>query len=173
VNEFDYSIWFGDGAPINHLQLSFGNFRRTISVDGESPDQVDAIFVTLRDELATLTSVVGGPFFVKFVLSIAAPATLGLIALFSALLWLRSKRRFFMIIEATCFIAFVVLLLLPNAEMFRGFSVIKEDASFVVRYGAEISFWGSILSIVAICLSAVPLFLKPQGTSQEKQRSQR
>jgi hypothetical protein len=162
VDNFEYSLWFVDSAPVKHFQLSLANYKRTLSVDGESPDQVDSVFVTVRDELAALISAVGGEVPTKLLSAPFAFFILFTPTFLATLIWWDKKYPVALAIVVTCVAIFIATLLLPTGEMFAGFSVIKGDASFVVRYGAEISFWGLVLAVVGICLSAVPLFLKSQ-----------
>jgi hypothetical protein len=54
-------------------------------------------------------------------------------------------------------------------EKLAGFLVIAGDASFVARYGAQISAWGFVLALVGFPLSSRALFrsAKPKRRRQK------
>jgi hypothetical protein len=63
IDAFDYSASTLNPAPVSQLHLSFRDFDRTLSVEGQSPDQVDAVFSALRDDLSMLSNSFGGAIF--------------------------------------------------------------------------------------------------------------
>jgi hypothetical protein len=42
-------------APITHMTISFYDYKRSISIEGRSPEQVDAVISALRDDLSKLS----------------------------------------------------------------------------------------------------------------------
>ena len=52
LDSLQYSALTPDVAPVSYIFIDFGDYRRTLSVEGESPDQVDAVFSVIRDELS-------------------------------------------------------------------------------------------------------------------------
>lgn len=164
LDRLEYTASTRDAAPVSRLNLSFADYSRTLSVQGQSPDQVDAVFSAMRDELSKLSTPIGGPGF-KFLrfLSISILAW-ALLALGSS--WAQTRRRFFLLPISLVVALLVALIVLPIGELFAGFAVVRGDASFMVRYGPEISFWGLVVGAVAIALSLIPL-LGPTGAKTE------
>jgi hypothetical protein len=61
LDRFEYSAITREDAPVTRVNLSFSDFSRTVRVQGQSPDHVDAVVSVLRDDLIKLstTSAVG------------------------------------------------------------------------------------------------------------------
>jgi hypothetical protein len=149
LDRFEYTAWTKEEtAPVSRLNLSFSNYSRTLSVQGTSPDQVDAIFSALRDKLASLSTPFGGDW-VGFVRGVAV-MILAMGLLFLADLWRVTRRRIILGPALLMVALLLALILLPIGDLFAGFTVVKGDASFMVRYGAQISFWGLMVGVVAL-----------------------
>lgn len=162
LDHFDYTAWTRD-APVTLLSLSFSNYSRTLSVEGQGPHEVDAVFIALRDELSKLSTSVGGPLFSVLRITLISVLALSLFFLASWWIWMETRPRIILGPIVLVVVLLVALIILPIGDMLSGFVAVREDASFIVRYGAEISFWGLILGILGTGLSLIPLFLEKRS----------
>jgi hypothetical protein len=152
IDEFEYTASASEPAPLTRIEMWFYDFSRILRVEGSSPDQVDAVYSTLRDDLISVSSVIGGPvqrFFIVCILS-ALPICY---IFFTLINWITSKIRPSLPPLAFSVICLIIILVLPVGEILAGFSAIQGDASFLVRYGPVASFLGFIISFVAIPIS--------------------
>jgi hypothetical protein len=156
IDSFDYTASMRDPAAISRLALSFADYTRSLPVEGQSPEQVDAIFSALKEDLSKLSTSVGGSMF-KSLLGFPAMYFLLCVLIFSGAGWLTTRRRVLLLPVMICVALLLALLLLPVGDLFAGFSAVHGDASFKVRYGSEIAFWSFICGGVAIPISLVPL----------------
>lgn len=159
LDRFEYTASTRDAAPVSRISLSFWDFSRTLSVEGQSPDQVDAVFSVLRDDLWKLSTLIGGPIFGS--LRFMAMFLLGLGLLFLGSSWLQTCRRTLLAPILFVVALLIALVFLPIDDLLSGFTVVRGDASFMVRYGAEMSFWGLIIGVIGLGLSLVPLLRQP------------
>ncbi len=61
IDTFTYSYSSSvEGAPIKRVYLDFRDYNRTLTVEGPSPEQVDAVFATLREDLAAYRAMLEG-----------------------------------------------------------------------------------------------------------------
>jgi hypothetical protein len=158
IDQFEYSASTrGTPAPVSQLQLSFSDYRRTLFVEGQSPDQVDAVFSALRDDLLMLSSSFGGTFF-KNLFGFPAVFLLTWILVFLIVTWFATRRRLWIMPISITVILFALDMFLPTDDLFAGFSALRGDASFAVRYGPQIALWSLIIATMAIPLSLIPLF---------------
>ena len=127
------------------------------TVEGQSPEQVDATFSAIRDDLMKLSSSFGGPMFRVFFFLTALTIGVSLFLRFAEL-WLQTRRNNYLlpILIIACLAALVIVL--PIQEALAGFSAINGDPSIAVRYGPEIALLSLIIAIVAIPLSLLPLW---------------
>lgn len=152
IDHLEYSAWASEPAPVRRIEISLQDFSRTLLVEGLSPDQVDALFSTLRDDLMSASSVIGGPFQRFFILYVF----MGMLIInmfFTLIEWIKSKKRPSVPPLVFTVICLIIVLALPVNEIFEGFSAIPGDASFMVRHGAVISFLGLVFSFVGIIMS--------------------
>jgi hypothetical protein len=55
---------------------------------------------------------------------------------------------------------------LPITDLLAGFLAVRGDPTFMIRYGAEISFLGLMLSVLGVPLTVLQLVSNPrQGSS--------
>lgn len=135
---------------ITEVAINLGDTDRTLSVEGISPDHVDATFVLLRDRLEKKATSVGGQTF-RFI----GFWSLYLMALAPIFIGIGSSR--FSLITRTTMVAvgvliIICLLVLPFREWFPGFAIYADSASFIVRNSAELTFAGVLLSIFGTAL---------------------
>ncbi len=152
IDRFEYTASASEPAPLTRIEMSFHDFSRTLRVEGSSPDQVDAIFSTLRDDLITVSSLLGGTFQKSFIFGFLF--VLLIVNIINTLIhWIESKKRPLLARLGFSVIALIFLWTLPVGQMFAGFSAIQGDASFMMRYGPQISFLSLVLSFVGILIS--------------------
>lgn len=176
IDFFEYTARTQPPASVTRLALSFQEYTRSLSVEGQSPEQVDALFSALRDDLSALSTSIGGAL-LKFFLLIPVP-----IALTVALLSLcynqyqarpqrrandRRIRRRILQRALICFILLSMWVVLPIDDIFAGFSAVRGEASFVVRYGPQISLSSLVLGVSAMLIP--PLFAGERDTTSDTQ----
>jgi hypothetical protein len=157
IDSFEYTALTRDPASISRLALSFADYRRSLSVEGQSPEQVDAVFSALREDFSKLSTSVGGSG-LKVFLGFPLIWLLLMVLLCLGGAWFQTRRRFLLMPASICAGLLAAVLLLPINDLLAGFSAVRGDASFIVRYGPEISFWGLVVGAVAIPISLIPLF---------------
>ena len=163
LDRFEYIAWTGNAAPVSRLNLSFSSYSRTLSVEGQGPDQVEAVFIALRDELSKLSTSIGGPFFSALRVMLISILVFGLFFLVAWWIWMQTRRRIIVAPTVLVLVLLVALIIVPVGELLSGFAVVRGDAPFIMRYGADISFWGLLLAILGTGLSLIPLFLEKRG----------
>jgi hypothetical protein len=148
---FSYSYYWSD-APLSSFQMDFGDYSRRITVSGTEGDQVEAICSALERDCLEHSVFIGGSLFRALAgnfLLIGLIVSLTLTAAYCIV-----ERRWRALGMPLCsLIALVMLLTLPFEELLAGFAVYRGNASFLVRYGPQLSFLGVIVSIVGIPLS--------------------
>lgn len=146
------SAYVLDTVPITTVSLLFHDYDRKLTVEGRSPEQVDAMFATLKNDLVALSSPFGGASFRSRAGLLIFLVCLN-VALIGTIHWLSARRTLSLLPVAFALLSFGLLLALPFEGFLAGFSVSEFDPSFANRYGPEISLIGLVLSIVAIPLS--------------------
>lgn len=171
ANQFRYGAhwkwsdpWIDSNAPISNVTLDFSDFSRTVKVEGSSPEQVDALFALLKNDLIGLSAQLGGRSF---------RSTSGLVVFFLsfyssimfAVYLFRTKRLRLLWPLLFSLVTLILLIAIPFDRILAGFSLSELDPSFVVRYASEISLFGVLVSLVAIPLS---YFLPKRSTPEGK-----
>jgi len=159
IESVEYSARTRDSAPISRVALDFSDYKRTLSVEGQSPEHVDAIFSALRDDLIKLSTFVGGSGLKTF-LGFPAIWLLVTILVWPAVAWFQTRRRILLLPVSICIALIAALLLLPLDDLLAGFIAVRGDASFLARFGPEISFWGLVVGAISIPVTLVPLFYR-------------
>jgi len=157
IDSFEYTAVTRDSASISRLALNFADYRRSLSVEGQSPEQVDAVFSALREDLSKLSTSVGGSG-LKFFVGMPFIFILVSALIWLGFAWLQMRRRILLVPISICTVFLLAVLLLPIDALLAGFSAVRGDASFIVRYGPEISFYGLVVGSGAILISLIPLF---------------
>lgn len=175
VDSFQYTASTGGSAAITNLAMDFTDYKRTLLVSGQIPEQVDAVFSALREDLLKLSTPIGGSV-LKNTLGLTAIWLLVGALIWLGATWLQTHRRTLQLPIAICAALLSTILLLPTGDLLAGFSAVRGDASFMVRYGSEISFWGLVLAVVLAPLSFIPLFSravpKTKATTKTPRRAQ-
>lgn len=140
--ELSYSYSYSKGE-ITEILIRFNDNRRQISIEGSSPDSVNAIYAFLNDQFLEHKIIIGGK---KF--RIIGAVILFIIAMTFWMFSLLSQKN---LLQISCAIiaAFIYLstLLLPFSRWFPGFAIYNDSVSFPVRHAAQISLFGVILSL--------------------------
>lgn len=155
IDSFEYTVSARGDAPITRIAIRFADYRRSISVEGQSPEQVDAVFYAVREDMSKVSTLMGG-YWLHTILRFIAIFVLGVTGMQLAVLWWQTRRRSLAMAVAIAGLSLTTLLVLPLTDMLAGFSAVRGDPSLLVRYGPEISFWGLIVGF----LSLIPLFSK-------------
>jgi hypothetical protein len=169
INYFDYGARTWDPAPVSGIQLSLSDYTRKLTIDGQSPDQVDALFATLTGDLTKLSTSFAGPevrILIGFpVFGLVCGSLVGLIVAFSQL---PSRRRALGVSISLVLAVLVVGIILPINDIFAGTYIVNGDPSLLVIYGPQISFAGLAVGVVATLIAL--LFPIPVGTKLEKEK---
>jgi hypothetical protein len=155
-----------DEAPITHVAISFYDYKRSVSVEGRSPEQVDAMISALRDDLSKL-SIPFGNFGKTFLtwpgLLFGGPIWLLGLALFVIWRnWVQTRRRILVVPAMIFVLLLIALLVLPLDEIFAGFSAVHGEAYLLIRYGPEITFLGLVFTFLGLVGTVISLFPGPR-----------
>lgn len=155
VTELRYTgSWYPRNAAVSVITMSFSDLRRELTVQGTSPEQVEAVFAGLRNDLEGMSSLIGGGF-TRLALGLAAFLVCMIVAWSVAFLWFDTRNsRLILPFLLSCF-GIVLVLLLPFDSLLAGFSASELDASFIRRYAPEISLLGVLATLVGIPFSYV------------------
>jgi hypothetical protein len=145
IDAFQYRVTTRDSAPIMNFECDFSHDFRTLSVEGQSPEQVDAVFSAIKDDLLKLSTTLGGLWVTPIRLIFAMILMCFLLVEIAA--WHDFHRRIFLSLMIITIVAIIALCLLPINDIFAGFLAIPGDTSFKVRYGYDIALWGLLFAI--------------------------
>ena len=143
ATELSYSYRYSEGE-ITRISITLRERTRNISIKGPSLDSVNAIYALLYNQLSKHKIIIGGQ---KF--RIIGFIVLLVIALVFWLLSYSTEKKSLQITYAILAIAiYLSILSLPFSRWFPGFSIFSDSASFTIRYSAQLSLVGIILTIV-------------------------
>jgi hypothetical protein len=144
IDRFEYTIMARNAPAIRDISLEFYDYERRLSVEGSSPEQVDAIFTMLRDNLTKSSNAFAGNGF-RFFLWVVVVISIAFIPpLFKEF---PNLRRLLVFISVIAFI--ILILLLFYAEIFSGFYAVQGNISFLEKYAPQIGFIGLFFSVLA------------------------
>jgi len=156
IDSFDYSFLSKDGVPVSRVYLHFTDYSRTVQIAGRSPEQVDAVFSTIRDDLSAISTPIGGS--IVRSLCTTLPLAFIVMSIFGLLMGHFVERRKYnrklLIWYSFVFLFLCALIFIPK-DFLAGFLALRGDASFMVRYGPQISFWGLLAGLVGLLITAV------------------
>jgi len=161
---FDYLFLITDERPITRVSITFNDYYRKISVSGNSPEQVDAIFSTPESGLGGYSTPIGGRFvrqmglfFLGFLFTV--------IVIIGSIYCIQNKNM--KMLGGPIFSLFGIILIatLPFEDILAGFAVYQGEASLLVRYGDQISFFGFLITLLGIPIS---YYLPSRFTSSQK-----
>lgn len=155
-----------DNVPIISISLDFDDYRRTVKVEGRSPEQVDALFALLKNDLNGLSSAFGGWNFRILSGFTILTICISAVIVFVGIYFLKRNRRIVLPLVLSL-LSIILLNILPFEQILAGFSVSKFDPSFVARYAPQISFWGLIISFLGIPISFIlTMSRSPKASAQ-------
>lgn len=147
-----YSVeytFYSSNHPINYVNIDLSDYSRKITVQGTSPEQIEALFALLKNELDRGTIIFGGMMFRYWAYILA---TGFLLLLFINPGNILGETKFNKIISAIAGIMAVLFMFsiyfLPYEKHFPGFAVYSGEVSFIRRYSAEISLFFGLLSVL-------------------------
>ena len=160
IDSFDYTgriAYTGrdreETNPINQVAISLHDYGRSISVEGQSPEQVDAVVSALQGDLSKFSISFGnfGKTFLTWPGRLFGPILfLGWVLFLIWVIWVQTRRRILVVPAAICVVLLIALLILPLDELFAGFSAVRGEASLLVRYGPEITLCSLVLSLLGL-----------------------
>jgi hypothetical protein len=155
-HSFEYSFDSDGNASVARINIRLGDYSRALTVSGTNPDQVDAIFSGLRDEMERSATSFGGSGLrlgvgmITFVILFIALFVL-------AIAYFDGQKRDTLVPIVLILALLILLFVLPLNEMLTGFVAVSGDASFIVRYGPEISVAAFILGLLSFPFTLIPL----------------
>jgi hypothetical protein len=156
-------------SPITQIELSFSDSQRRLFIEGQSPEQVDALFVALKDDLSRLETPVGGYGLRRFYEVFFVPALyVGFGMLFMRWYLTRRSAALWQFLVVTGLLA--IAMMLPADVLFAGFSAVRGDPSFMVRYNPQIGFWGLALSVITIAISFIIPLIQQRSVKKPLKR---
>lgn len=157
IDSLTYTYSAPDQSPVTRVYFDFSDYRRTLTVEGPSPEQVDALFAVTREDLTNLSSGLGGSS-IKILLGQPAYILLVLAMFLSGAIWYekRSSKSLAVLLSAAAVMALLVTM--PINDLLAGFMAIRGEPSFMVRYGPQMSFFGLLLAVVGVPISVLQLF---------------
>ncbi len=149
---YTMTVYPRNKMPVSTVSLLFHDFDRTITVTGQSPEQVDAIFASLKSDFLSYSTQLGGFGFrnwtsILLFFILLSGGSYFLYAIFNT----RKLRLIFPILVCCSFL--FLLFYLPFDEILAGFSVSKYDPSLLKRYEAELTILGTLVGLTALPLS--------------------
>jgi hypothetical protein len=152
--------------------LSLSDFRRTIIVEGSRPDQVEALFALLKNELGKHAILLSGHE-LRFILLL-------LLMLMTAVVPVSYTPDFplpinlYMKVLLTVVVVSIWLSMLwvPYHEWLSGFTIYSGSASFASRYSAELTLLGVVLTVlIPLAQSVIHRYRQPQPTTSKSKRT--
>lgn len=144
------------GSNVTRVHFDFSDYRRTLTVEGPSPEHVDAVFAAAREDLLAMSSPIGGSG-ARMLFGPFAYWLLASIIGWSAHGWFRDKSRSSLTVLVASASVLLLVLVLPTADLLAGFFAVRGDPSFMIRYGPEISFVGLLIAILLAPLTVLQL----------------
>jgi hypothetical protein len=130
------------GSAISQISIDLDDYKRGISVSGTNQGQVEGLAHLIRDDLGAFEGYWGG-LITRMILAIIF--SVALLALAS-----RTKNAILGSVLGMASMLVVLLLLIAGARLIPGFVVYRDDPSFIVQWGPEISFLGLIFSALGV-----------------------
>ena len=156
IDALTYSYSASDHAKISRISIDLADYRRIVTVEGPSPEQVDAIFAVLREDLQVISTPLGGTSLRIF---FGFPAIWLLMAVLGwcGAAWYSEKAPVSLAISLSAVFLIILLVALPIDELLSGFWAVNGEPSFMVRYGPHMSFIGFLIAVVGVPLMVLQL----------------
>jgi hypothetical protein len=172
--DFSYSFYCKDGK-IEDVSIRFSDYEREVSVAGKDPDQVNALYVYISDEINKHITLLGGSKFRIICVSFLFIFGLLLLILPEALGRIDVNLSNKQVALTACFglILIVTATWLPFEKWLPGLVIYSQSTSAFVRYAAQISFCGMVFGAISIILACISLLRPKTRLSQnEKDRNE-
>ena len=154
IDSFTYTYSADNQSPIVRIDFDFNDYRRILTVEGASPEQVDAIFSVTREDLNSISSNLGGSNN-RIIFGMIIFWVISIILGVSGIGWYQSRNPKWRVISYPAILLIVVIFVLPTRDLLSGFMATRGEPSFMIRYGPFISFFGFIVSIINIPISLI------------------
>lgn len=145
------------GGPISQFNINFSDYSRTIEVEGESQEQVDALFSLAVANINKLTIHFGGSkqriligaiiSFVGWVLIIIILSNINRIYLFS-------KYLFYLFVLFGLFLI-IFGFIFPWIGLLPGVAIYEGDASFMALYGGLLAISGIVITLLTCIITII------------------
>jgi hypothetical protein len=142
-----YIIYRSESGSISEININFGDSKRTISIQGNSKDAVEAMNLFLFDKFDRKTVIIAGVIIRMVVYFICLIFSIILIVYSASKKELNSIFRIAGIVVGGSLIIIGVIIL-TSSKVFPGFEIYQESATALVKYSAEISFLALLLTIL-------------------------
>jgi hypothetical protein len=158
---YNFSNKFG---PIYEVTLFFRDYKRTISIKGNSQDAVESINLFLLNKLENKSTLFAGN-------TMRLSVLIGLVVLSWIIIGsalnkkelINSFRIVFILMGGIIIIGSFILLF--NDKTLSGFEIYKDSVSFIIKYSAEISFIALLLTIL---LFPIGIYINYKLSSKRK-----
>jgi hypothetical protein len=150
-----YSYSASDPAKVSRVSIDLADYMRVVTVEGPSPEQVDAVFAVIREDLQAISTPIGG----TGIRSLGWPAVWLLMTVvgWCGATWYSRRTPISLAISLSAIFLVAMLMALPFDELLSGFWAVKGEPSFMVRYGPHMSFIGFLISVVGVPLMVLQL----------------
>lgn len=149
--DFEYFL-FNPGGDVENIIIRFSDYKREVSVDGDNPDKVNAIYGYIEGEMKKHTTWIGGEKFrgmagalflmLAIVFTFQPNSLIGDISF--------NKRN---LLRMLGLIILICLLVLPFGRWLPGFLIFSGPSSFFIKYSNQIAFVGALLTLGSIVLT--------------------
>lgn|GEM_PF-3726821 len=149
----DYNFYqAGAGKAITQISIELSDYQRSIRVTGNKTDQVEALFMVLKNELNKHYAFGGGEVrrsmaLIFFLLTLPPFYFFGVPSPFYKGKRLADLTRILAVLYA-CF--WISTFFTPYDKLFSGFAVFEGEVSFIKRYSAEMTFFGLAISLLSV-----------------------
>lgn len=150
-------------APISSVLLLFRDYKRDVYIEGTSSEQIDALAALLSRELGRFGSVGGhDQRLIPMLVLLMVGATF--VAASLILDFLSNKTRLLMALVGV--VIFLIVTLCPWIDWMPGVAVFQGEASWLIRYGPQMGFFGLVLTIVGLVVGELRHWRRPDDTPE-------
>jgi hypothetical protein len=175
IESLTYSYSAADPAKITRISIDLSDYRRTVAVEGQSPEQVDAVFAVLREDLLAVSSALGG----TGIRNLGFPTVWLLLTAMGwcGANWYAKRTPLSLAILLSAASLVVLLIAIPFDELLSGFWAVNGEPSFMVRYGPHMSFIGFLIAVIGVPVTVLqtvrarPNLRTHQGAPEENARN--
>jgi hypothetical protein len=151
-----------DPAPVATVILYLDDSARRIVIDGQSAEQVDAVYATLKSDLLALSSQFGGPFIRAVLWCVMSLPFQILLVVPLVFAFVEDKKPRILPMLLGC-IGFIIIYMLPLADVFAGFYLCASNPSLLSRYAPLVAYLSFLIAVIGMLRWVVPKMF-PSGT---------